>query len=302
MSEEQNQEIGQTLQDARIEKGWSLDDIQQMTKIQKRYLQAIENGQFDQLPGKFYERAFVRQYAGAVGLDADEIVKNFDTGAPEQPVVDTADLEAARVDSDNITRTGMHRETETPVEKTRQVMPKVLIAVAAVVAIGIIWALVSAVSGTSKSESNNSSVAVSSSKVESSESSSEASSSESSEKASSKSSSSEKKSSDVSLGEGTVSGQSVSYDKVKLPNKTETMKLSTTSDAWLQVTDNNGTALYQGTVSQVNPVDVQIPESATSIHLQIGDATPLKVELGGKNVPLKNNGATVWNAYMQFQR
>ena len=70
MNEERNSAIGQELQQARLDKGLSLDDIQQSTKIQKRYLAAIESGQFDQLPGAFYERAFVRQYATAVGIDA----------------------------------------------------------------------------------------------------------------------------------------------------------------------------------------------------------------------------------------
>ena len=44
MNEERNSAIGQELQQARLDKGLSLDDIQQSTKIQKRYLAAIESG------------------------------------------------------------------------------------------------------------------------------------------------------------------------------------------------------------------------------------------------------------------
>lgn len=37
-------ELGQQLREARLQKGMSLDDVQEMTKIRKRYLEAIEAG------------------------------------------------------------------------------------------------------------------------------------------------------------------------------------------------------------------------------------------------------------------
>lgn len=61
-------EIGKTLKTARIEKGYTLDDLQQITKIQKRYLIAIEDENFAALPGDFYVKAFIKQYAEMSGL------------------------------------------------------------------------------------------------------------------------------------------------------------------------------------------------------------------------------------------
>src|SRR5699024_5228144 len=71
-------QIGERLKEAREEKGLSLEDIQQKTKIQNRYLQAIEEDNLDDLPGKFYARAFIKEYALAVGLDPTELLEGFD--------------------------------------------------------------------------------------------------------------------------------------------------------------------------------------------------------------------------------
>jgi len=78
-------ELGQVLQRAREEKGISLDDIQRITKIQKRYLEAIERGHFHVLPGHFYARAFIKSYAEAVGLDANHLMEHFQSDLPAQP-------------------------------------------------------------------------------------------------------------------------------------------------------------------------------------------------------------------------
>lgn len=64
-------ELGQQLREARLQKGMSLDDVQEMTKIRKRYLEAIEAGDYKVLPGSFYVRAFIKTYAETVGLNPD---------------------------------------------------------------------------------------------------------------------------------------------------------------------------------------------------------------------------------------
>lgn len=81
-------ELGQKLREAREAKGFSLDQLQEMTKIQKRYLVSIEEGNYGVLPGEFYVRGFIKQYAEAVGLDPEEIAQEHFGRMPVTPTQD----------------------------------------------------------------------------------------------------------------------------------------------------------------------------------------------------------------------
>jgi cytoskeletal protein RodZ len=70
--------VGQRLEAARLDRGMSLNEVQQISKVQIRYLQAIENDDFDALPGLFYAKAFIRQYAQAVGEDGNKLVDLYE--------------------------------------------------------------------------------------------------------------------------------------------------------------------------------------------------------------------------------
>lgn len=75
-------ELAIRLKEAREEKGMSLDELQAATKIQKRYLTALEEGNYDVIPGNFYVRAFIKQYAEAVGLDSDQLFEEYKKDIP----------------------------------------------------------------------------------------------------------------------------------------------------------------------------------------------------------------------------
>lgn len=84
-------ELGTYLKEQRETLGISLEQIQSTTKIQKRYIVAIEEGDYKQLPGAFYARAFIKTYAEALGLDVDEVFTTYKRDLPEpeaQPVVE----------------------------------------------------------------------------------------------------------------------------------------------------------------------------------------------------------------------
>lgn len=75
-------DLGQKLKEARLAKGLSLNDIQDLTKIRKRYLEAIEAGDYKVLPGSFYVRAFIKTYAETVGIDPDELLAEHSEHVP----------------------------------------------------------------------------------------------------------------------------------------------------------------------------------------------------------------------------
>jgi cytoskeletal protein RodZ len=68
--------VGKKLQEARARKKLGLQAVEEATKIRGRYLQAIENGEWDQLPGDTYARAFIRTYGRYLGLDGDRLAED----------------------------------------------------------------------------------------------------------------------------------------------------------------------------------------------------------------------------------
>lgn len=69
--------IGEKLKKARKERGWTLKDVQNKTKIRSRYLQALEEENFDIIPGEAYVRAFIKGYANQLGLDGNKLAEEY---------------------------------------------------------------------------------------------------------------------------------------------------------------------------------------------------------------------------------
>jgi cytoskeletal protein RodZ len=82
-------EIGASLKDARLRKGVDLAQAESATKIRGKYLQALEDESFEQLPSPTYIKGFLRSYAEYLGLDGQLYVDEFNSRyvAPEeQPI------------------------------------------------------------------------------------------------------------------------------------------------------------------------------------------------------------------------
>jgi hypothetical protein len=70
-------EIGATLREARMRQRIDITDMEVRTKIRAKYLRALENEEWDLLPGPTYVRSFLRTYAEALDLDAKMIVEEY---------------------------------------------------------------------------------------------------------------------------------------------------------------------------------------------------------------------------------
>ncbi len=64
--------IGERLREERVRRGLTLEQVAELTKIHATMLEAIETENFDQLPGGFFARSFIRQYARVLGVDEEQ--------------------------------------------------------------------------------------------------------------------------------------------------------------------------------------------------------------------------------------
>jgi len=69
--------LGEELREARLALGHGIEDLAQHLRIRRQHLEALEQGRLKDLPGAAYAVGFVRSYAGALGLDADDVARRF---------------------------------------------------------------------------------------------------------------------------------------------------------------------------------------------------------------------------------
>ncbi|WP_302116769.1 RodZ family helix-turn-helix domain-containing protein [uncultured Limosilactobacillus sp.] len=278
MSENENDqkrlEIGKILRKAREEKGYTLDDLQQMTKIQKRYLIAIEDENFDELPGDFYVRAFIKQYANMVGLDGNELLQKYDDQLPKTKTEEYSDHLAQAVE----TRASQRKTVSGSVDKVRNYMPTIIIACVIVLVLAAIW--LTAIARNHRDSStriDNSSVSVSG---------------ESRKKASSsskKESTKQSKSTAIKLQEApNRNDTSVTYTAKQLTADT-TLQIEPSDRSWMQVRANNNNLLNK-TLNNNEKTSLKINRDTTSLVITVGNARATKLKIGNQEIDFTNNG------------
>lgn len=276
MSEnEERANIGQKLREAREQKGLTLDDLQQATKIQKRYLIAIEDEKFTELPGDFYVRAFVKQYADTVGLDGNTLLRDYDDELPQTKTDEYADHLAQAVE----TRMGNRQPTVDRVDRARRYLPTVIIAVVVVIILGAIWATAivrNRQDAATKIDASSVSVSGESSK-------------KSSSSSSKKSSDSSKEKSKLDFTQSNRTTSSVTLSTTSTLTKATDVTIKTSGQAWTSVTVD-GTSMLSKTLAANTTSKVTLTKGAQTVVLTLGNASATTVKIGDQTLDLTDNG------------
>lgn len=88
------QTAGEKLKNKRLEKGLKLEAVSDELQITEIYLAAIEDGKFDELPGEIYVKKFLQSYCDFLGLDFEEIFKEYEQENSVHQMVKKVNIEA----------------------------------------------------------------------------------------------------------------------------------------------------------------------------------------------------------------
>jgi cytoskeletal protein RodZ len=300
-------ELGQRLRQERESKGLSLEDLQKLTKIQKRYLLGIEEGNYEVMPGKFYVRAFIKQYCEAIGLDTDAIFEEYKSDIPSTQTEDMPQ-QLSRVRS----RKEIPQHTK-GVSKAYDYLPTVLV-VAGVVVVGIIiWVIAqNIVSDKNKEQANqeapNSEVQQSNTQEETNETTAKNDNSNSEdeqsaadkkeqekEKAEKEKAAKEKAEKEKAEKEKKDSGKQ-EYKEVQKTGRSATYALSgadafnlevtsTQADTWLDVKNGKGNAFFSSILKKGETKEFDLTKE-TEARVNIGYSPGVELKVNGKAVDL----------------
>ena len=81
--------LGETLRKARLDKNVTFEDAERVTRIPRKYLEALELENFGILPAPVYARGFLRSYASYLGLEPRDLLPFFPVGHVEEPVLES---------------------------------------------------------------------------------------------------------------------------------------------------------------------------------------------------------------------
>ncbi len=87
-----SEDFGSYLKHERELRGIPLDEIAQSTKISIRYLRALEESRFEELPGEVFVKGFIRSYGQAIGSNVDELLAAYDESGSKVQATETPQM------------------------------------------------------------------------------------------------------------------------------------------------------------------------------------------------------------------
>ncbi|MDT2747130.1 helix-turn-helix domain-containing protein [Vagococcus fluvialis] len=271
--------IGEKLQKARIDRGLTIGDLQKITKIQRRYLEAIEENDFDAMPSDYYKRTFIRQFAEAVGLNPRPLLRRLDGKPEEEELTNTMALSMPVKGS----RKSKYNETNTKKSLIASYIPVALLVLVVAAIIGtIVWAIMlDSEKGPIVPTPNKTTIVDSGSKLETSTTT-EKSETEESTKDSEKT---EEKKKETNISLISDDGETVVY---KLANWEKPMKVAfkgLDNAAWVGLQNSQTQEIfYQYTIQPKEELETFVPDELDSFSIVVGASRNVTIFINGEEI------------------
>ncbi|MBC1934991.1 helix-turn-helix domain-containing protein [Listeria grandensis] len=288
-------ELGEKLKNARRTKGLSLDDLQQITKIQKRYLVAIEEGNYAVMPGKFYARAFIKQYAEAVDLNSEELFQEFENEVPatSQEAVVNEQMTRAQQRRAPLAASQPGNDNPNTTHSVFGLVPKILIALFIVVIGFVIWYFAIYNAGGSGDEVKNTSSNDSAVKVDDSTKGTDTKKDTTKKDEPKKDTTTETEKKDEPKKteiKADTSGNATTYTVSNADKLSLTFTLSG-GESWIQVTDDAGSSIFGGIIADGETKTFDLA-SSKSAKVTVGNATPVAMKINDQAAELAKDSIT----------
>ncbi|RLK63237.1 helix-turn-helix domain-containing protein [Atopobacter sp. AH10] len=259
-------QLGDVLREARLQKGFSYDDLEKITKIQKHYLEAIDRNQLDQLPSQFYARAFIKQYAKAVNVDGDWLLNAFESKMSDL-ADETSEEEIIPLPSRS-RKEGVYQSTLKLVQQTIQnFLPLFILLFFVLMLILLLMSAFNETEQKKKAEYQTEQKIKDETSIQE-------------EKPSLKTAKVKKRGeSDYMVESQDGPNLFLSSKDVDLPAKL-TLKASEDGQSWIGV-NVDGQLLYQGLIGYGQSVDLTIPKGTTSFSVNMGYAPVVNISING---------------------
>jgi len=270
-------QIGEILREAREEQGLSLDNIQEMTKIQKRYLVAIEHDDFHALPGRFYARAFIKEYAQAVGLDPAIVLEDFDEES----------IQEEQHESVQYTRFDRSKRSQEKGTTFLSFLPTVIVIVLVIGIIFVAYTLLikSSNNGNSDVETPQENDEIIRNKDEDAKEAEDEDAQAEEDDEETATDEEENEESDetgqfevVEVGEGSSPLSTIDFNS---DDDEIIVQLEPTAETYVQLMDENEQVIYEGSLNEATELDDFDVSDTERIYLNIGNAPSLVVKLNG---------------------